>query len=94
MLEEVSYGDWATLVPTDLPILLISGEEDPVGGYGKGVCAVAGALMGAGARKLRTVLIPGARHEVLNETDRAQTFALIDNWIEELITEPTTEDEI
>ena len=87
MLEAVSFEDWATKVPTDLPILLISGEDDPVGAYGKGVCAVAGALTGAGARKLRTVLIPGARHEVLNETDREETYALIDEWIDEVISE-------
>ena len=87
MLEAVSFEDWATKVPTDLPILLISGEDDPVGGYGKGVCAVSGALTGAGARKLKTVLIPGARHEVLNETDRAETYALIDGWIGEVLAE-------
>ena len=101
MLEAVSVEDWATKVPTDLPILLISGEDDPVGSYGKGVCAVAGALAHAGAQKLKTVLIPGARHEVLNETDRADTYALIDRWIDEVLadlpfeeTEEFSEDEI
>ena len=101
MLEAVSVEDWATKVPTDLPILLISGEDDPVGSYGKGVCAVAGALAHAGAQKLKTVLIPGARHEVLNETDRAGTYALIDRWIDEVLadlpfeeTEEFSEDEI
>ena len=74
-------------MPTDLPILLISGEDDPVGSYGKGVCKVAGALTHAGARKLTTVLIPGARHEVLNETDRDDTYALIDRWIDEVLSE-------
>ena len=87
MLEAVSVEDWATKVPTDLPILLISGEDDPVGSYGKGVCAVAGALAHAGAQKLKTVLIPGARHEVLNETDRGDTYALIDGWIGEVLDE-------
>lgn len=87
MLEAVSAEDWAPKVPTDLPILLISGEDDPVGSYGKGVCAVAGALAHAGAQKLKTVLIPGARHEVLNETDRADTYTLIDKWIEEVLEE-------
>jgi alpha-beta hydrolase superfamily lysophospholipase len=88
MLEEVTDEFWATKVPTDLPILLISGEDDPVGAYGKGVMHVAGALTHAGARKLTTVLIPGARHEVLNETDRAETFALIDKWIAEVLADP------
>ena len=95
MLAEVSYDEWAPKVPTDLPILLISGEDDPVGGYGKGVMQVAGALTHAGARRLTTVLIPGARHEVLNETDRAETFALIDKWIADSIAEgdPSYEDD-
>jgi alpha-beta hydrolase superfamily lysophospholipase len=87
MLEAVSTEEWAPKVPTDLPILLISGEDDPVGGYGKGVCKVAGALTHAGARKLTTVLIPGARHEVLNETDREETYSVIDKWIEEVLAE-------
>lgn len=87
MLECVSTEEWATGVPTNLPILLISGEDDPVGSYGKGVCKVAGALTHAGARKLTTVLIPGARHEVLNETDRAETYALIDKWIAEVLSD-------
>jgi alpha-beta hydrolase superfamily lysophospholipase len=93
MLAEVSTEEWAQNVPTDLPILLISGEDDPVGGYGKGVCKVAGALTHAGARKLTTVLIPGARHEVLNETDREETFALIDKWIDEVLRELPADDE-
>ena len=81
MLRDVSTEEWAKSVPTDLPILLISGEDDPVGAYGKGVAAVAGALTHAGARKLTTVLIPGARHEVLNETDKEETYAVIDKWM-------------
>lgn len=93
MLAEVSTEEWAPNVPTDLPILLISGEDDPVGGYGKGVCKVAGSLTHAGARKLTTVLIPGARHEVLNETDREETFALIDKWIDEVLRELPADDE-
>ena len=65
----------------------MSGDMDPVGAYGKGVMHVAGALTHAGARKLTTVLIPGARHEVLQETDKEETFALIDKWIEEVLAE-------
>ena len=87
MLEAVSTEEWAATVPTDLPILLISGEDDPVGAYGKGVCKVAGALTHAGARKLTTVLIPGARHEVLNETDREETYEVIDKWLDGVLAE-------
>ena len=37
VLQRVNRRDWAAQVPRRLPILMISGEEDPVGGYGKGV---------------------------------------------------------
>lgn len=93
MLAAVSTEEWAATVPTDLPILLISGEDDPVGSYGKGVLKVAGALTHAGARRLTTVLIPGARHEVLNETDKEDTYAVIDKWLSE-VTEELPEEEI
>ena len=33
----VNRPAWANSLPKDLPILLFSGEEDPVGDYGKGV---------------------------------------------------------
>lgn len=93
MLAAVSTEEWPTTVPTDLPILIISGEDDPVGGYGKGVCKVAGALTHAGARKLTTVLIPGARHEVLNETDREETYEVIDKWLDEVLAEIPEDDD-
>ncbi len=92
MLAAVSSEEWAPTVPTDLPILIISGEDDPVGGFGKGVCKVAGALTHAGARKLTTILIPGARHEVLNETDKEETYEVIDKWLAEVLSEIPGED--
>ena len=53
-------------VPHTLPILLVSGAEDPVGGYGKGVQAVQNALAENGKRS-RMILYPAARHEILND---------------------------
>lgn len=83
MLGQINCSEWAATVPTDLPLLLISGAEDPVGNYGKGVRKVAGMLAGAGARHLTVKLIPGDRHEVLNETDKEISYSIIDKWLEE-----------
>lgn len=58
---------WFHSIPTDLPVLLVSGEEDPVGNYGKGVKAVETKLKKAG-RQVSCHLYPGARHEILNDT--------------------------
>lgn len=85
LLDSVSTEEWARSVPTDLPILLISGDEDPVGNYGKGVHQVSGLLMGVGVRDVTVKLIRGDRHEVLNETDRTEVYAVIDEWLDDTL---------
>nr|WP_120491822.1 alpha/beta hydrolase [Corynebacterium lactis] len=65
-------------IPSDLPILVISGAEDPVGGAGA-VAEVVGKLRGAGVEDLRFEAYPGARHEILNEINRDEVFADIVN---------------
>lgn len=47
-------------------VLLVAGEEDPVGNYGKGVKEVEKKLLAKG-KNVRTVLYKGARHEILND---------------------------
>ncbi len=75
MLKEVTGPEWAAQMPKDLPTLLISGGEDPVSGYGEGAKQVEGWLREAGVRDLAGKVYPGARHEVLNETNRAEVYA-------------------
>ena len=52
--------------PRDLPVLLISGEEDPVGDYGKGVKTVFENMKKENC-DVRIKLYPNCRHEILNE---------------------------
>ena len=66
---------WETFQQTpDLPLLLISGDKDPVGNYGKGVRQVAENYRRAGLHHVECKLYPGARHEVLNEINREQVY--------------------
>ena len=51
----------------DLPVLLLSGQEDPVGDAGKGAAAVKKLLDSAGMKHVALKLIPGARHLLLDE---------------------------
>lgn len=60
-----------------LPILLISGREDPCTGGEKGRNASEDCLHRAGFMKTETVLLDGMRHEILNETDREKVFRII-----------------
>ena len=69
-LGEVSGPQWARRVPKR-PILLIAGDADPVGANGKGVKQVEAWLVQSGNR-VKCILYPGARHELLNETNREQ----------------------
>lgn len=75
LLQEVSQKGWAQAVPSQLPVLLLSGDGDPLGAYGKGVPRVAQRLKEAGHPDVTTIVYPGARHELLLETNRDQVMA-------------------
>lgn len=82
LLKAVSAPEWAGQVPKDLPILLVSGEDDPIGGDGKGVRRVYDRLKAAGVREVTLRLFPDDRHEILNETDREQVYREIGDYLE------------
>ena len=70
-----------TATPKDMPVLLVSGTDDPVGDYGKGVRAVYKGLTSSGVEaELR--LYDGARHEILNDICRDEVIADILQFVE------------
>ncbi len=73
--------EWYDNIPDNLPILLISGDMDPVGNYGDGVREICGYLFAAGKRNVTVDLYPKARHEVLNETNKLDVYKDIINFI-------------
>ena len=68
-------------IPKSLPLLLISGECDPVGGFGKGVRAAYARYRAAGLQQVRCLLYPGCRHELLNEVNRETVYADLLDWM-------------
>lgn len=68
-------------MPADLPILLISGTADPVGSMGRAAPKVAAFMRACGARDVETRLYPDARHELLNEVNRAQVEDDVVGWL-------------
>ncbi len=72
----------AETLPKDLPLLIISGEMDPVGDLGKGVQKVYKLYTSAGIADVTLKLIPGARHELLNETNKKEVYEILANWLE------------
>jgi alpha-beta hydrolase superfamily lysophospholipase len=74
MLIEINRRGWAAGIRKDLPVLLISGTEDPVGAFGAGVREVYRRLKDAGIGNLTLTLYEGMRHEVLNEKDKQRVY--------------------
>jgi len=69
-------------VPKDFPLLLISGANDPVGKFGKGFETVCEAYRSVGLTDITCTLVKGARHELLNETNRDEVHTMIGTWLE------------
>ena len=72
-------------IQKDLPMLLISGGDDPVGAFGKGVRKVHKEYADAGIEDIELRLYEGKRHEILNETGRARVYADCWQWMERFI---------
>ena len=71
-------------IPKQIPVFLVSGEEDPVGDYGEGVIGAKNALVRAGLENVSMKLYPGDRHEILNETDKDIVYQDIYEWLESI----------
>lgn len=73
---------WFKNVAKKMPILLVSGEDDVVGDYSKGVIAVNDKLLKYGA-DVRMKIYKNNRHELLNDNAREECISDILNYIKE-----------
>lgn len=74
---------WARRAPHDVPLLFVSGAEDPVGDNGRGVRAAAELARRAGQRHVDMRIYEGMRHEIFNEDDGGRVMADVLSWVEE-----------
>jgi alpha-beta hydrolase superfamily lysophospholipase len=84
MLESITAAQEAegiSRVPKQLPVLLIAGEEDPVSDGAVQVRQVERLLRDAGL-DVTAKYYPGARHELLNETNRDEVHADVVAWLD------------
>ena len=68
-------------IPKRLPVFIISGADDPVGDYGRGVEQAYLSLVNQGMTNVQMKLYEKDRHELLNETDRDLVYGDIYRWI-------------
>ncbi|MCW2759907.1 MAG: Alpha/beta hydrolase family protein [Marmoricola sp.] len=67
----------------DLPILIVSGQADPLSGDGQLIQLLGQRYRDAGVADVTVRVLPGARHEIFNETDRDETTADVVRWLTE-----------
>ncbi len=67
---------------TEMPILLLSGDSDPVSDMGKGIHNLEKLLINSGAAHVQKKLYPGGRHEMLNEINRDEVMRDVLEFVE------------
>jgi alpha-beta hydrolase superfamily lysophospholipase len=65
----------------DLPILIVSGQADPLSGDGELVQLLGRRYTEAGVTEVNTRVYPGARHEIFNETNRDEITSDVIDWL-------------
>lgn len=85
VLDSVSKKECFTSTPADLPIFIISGNDDPVGSYGKGVQKVYDEFLSTGHKKVTMKLYDRMRHEILNEFGKEEVMVNIAQWCQKIL---------
>lgn len=70
-------------IPKCLPLLLVSGTDDPVGDFGEGVRKAYDSYIKSGISDVRMHLFENDRHEILNELDHDEVDRYILDWFKE-----------
>ncbi len=69
-------------IPKKLPIYIFSGEKDPVHRKLKGLEKLLGRYQKAGLKRVSHRFYPGGRHEMFNETSRAEVVKDLLSWLD------------
>jgi alpha-beta hydrolase superfamily lysophospholipase len=79
--KKATARNWAVSIPKSFPFLFISGQNDPIGDFSKGVKQTVNLLKQDGFKDINTNIYPEMRHEILNEAIREEVLNDILQWI-------------
>lgn len=77
------FGRPARDLPGDLPLLILVGGDDTVGGERSALALANAYARRSGLRDIRLIVYPGARHEVFNETNRLEVIDDLLAWLDD-----------
>jgi alpha-beta hydrolase superfamily lysophospholipase len=80
-LSSIASDNALQRIRSDLPILFCGGADDPVGGD-KGITQLAMHYAQTGHGRVRVKIYPEGRHEMFNETNRAEFSDDLLSWVE------------
>ncbi len=69
-------------IPENLPILIFSGDKDPVGKNGKGIINLYNRYKNNGVKDVKYILYKDGRHEMLNEINKDEVMEDVVQWLD------------
>lgn len=83
LMQEGTQKDWFKKVPKNLPLLFVSGKDDPIGQMGKGVPRIAKRLAKNQFKAVTVKQYPTMRHEILLEDNHQLVYEDILAWMQQ-----------
>ena len=88
-LGRMYAADALESIQKELPVLIFSGEEDPIHEHGRGLERLVAGYEAAGLRNVSKRVYARGRHEMFNETNRDEVVADLLAWLEKnLVLDP------
>lgn len=82
LIKNACSKKYAKNIRKDLPLLILSGKDDPVGNFGKDIYKIEKLYRKVGIKHISIKLYNGMRHEILNERNNVLSITDIINFIE------------
>jgi len=80
--KEATVRNWSDSIHKSFPLLFISGKDDPIGDFGKGIIKNIENLQHDKFTDISYKLYPKMRHEILNEEIKEEVFKEIYVWLQ------------
>lgn len=79
--KRATARNWAASISPSFPFLFVSGQNDPIGDFSKGVMLTVNNLKTDGFQDVDAKIYPEMRHEILNEEIREEVLNDIGDWM-------------
>lgn len=81
-LQKPASYEWTR---QDLPVLVLSGDQDPVSNRGRALKGLVRVLRKSGLKNVGLKVYPGGRHEMLHEANRSDVMTDLIEWLDKIV---------